>query len=453
MKKSEVFAVLEPVLKAITRYNMLPAGSRVIAAVSGGADSVCLLHVLREVVSQFGAQLAGVAHFNHKLRGDASDEDERFVAALAAQFVVPFYRDEARIGERAGNLEQEGRRARHEFFAKLMRQGKGDRVALGHTRDDQAETVLFRIVRGSGLTGLAGVHPATLDGFVRPLIQMTRAEIETYLVDRRIVWREDSTNGDLGFARNRIRHQLLPQLAREWNPRITDALANLGDLAFEEEQWWQEHLPTIEVVGGAIEIRDTDVAAMPRAVARRWMRKAIVKMKGDLRGIDFDHVEGILDAREAGVPGVEIERSFGWLRISRVGDTANAFEPVKVEIPGVYTTGENSTIRLEIGEAGESPCVNLKAERVPSIPMILRGWKPGDHYRPLGQSRDQKLKEMFQRARVPSWRRHPWPILECDGKILWTRGFGVADEFSANGESGPVVRIWDTSLNNGLNRF
>ena len=134
-----------------------------------------------------------------------------------------------------------------------------------------------------------------------------------------------------------------------------------------------------------------------------------------------------------------------------MGEEAAAFAAVKVEIPGVYATGGNSTIRLEIGEAGESPCVNLKAERVPSIPMVLRGWQPGDHYRPQGKSRDQKLKELFQTARIPSWRRHPWPILECDGKILWARGFGAAAEFAVpfmgDGGPGPVLRIWDTALN------
>jgi tRNA(Ile)-lysidine synthase len=447
MKKSEVFSVLEPVLKAIIRYNMLTPGSRVIAAVSGGADSVCLLHVLREVAPEFGAELAGVAHFNHKLRGDASDDDERCVAVLAARFGVAFYREGACIGEVAGNLEQEGRRARREFFAKLMHEGKGNRVALGHTRDDQAETVLFRIVRGSGLTGLAGIHPATSDGLIRPLIQVTRAEIETYLTDRGIAWREDATNRDLGFARNRIRHQLLPQLARDWNPKITAALANLGDLAFEEERWWNEQVPAIEVMDGAIEVRQSELAAMPRALARRWSRRAIAIVKGDLRSIDFDHIEGILEARDAGVPGIAIERSFDWLRIAPAGETARAIETMNVQVPGTYPAGENSTIRLEHGEAAEPPCVNLKAERVSSIPMVLRGWQPGDHYRPQGKSRDQKLKEMFQTARVPSWRRHRWPILECGGKILWTRGFGVAEEFSANSGRGPVIRIWDTALN------
>src|SRR5580700_2848625 len=211
--------MLARVLKTISRYNMLPAGARVIVAVSGGADSVCLLHVLTEL---FPTSVAGVAHFNHHWRPAASNEDERFVAALASQLTLPFFKAEATPSQ--GNREQEARRARREFFASL-----GSTVALGHTRDDQAETVLFRFLRGSGLAGLSGILPVG-NGIIRPLIDVTRAEVEQYLRTRNIPWREDATNQDLSFARNRIRHDLLPQLARDWNPKITDALAHLADL-------------------------------------------------------------------------------------------------------------------------------------------------------------------------------------------------------------------------------
>ncbi len=158
-------AVLESVLKTISRYNMLAPGCRLAVAVSGGADSVCLLHAIRELAPQIGVTLAGVAHLNHQLRGEASDEDERFVASLTGRLDLPFYRASARLtgepGNLGRNLEQAARRARSEFFAGLIRDGAADRVALGHTRDDQAETVLFRILRGSGLSGLAGISPVT----------------------------------------------------------------------------------------------------------------------------------------------------------------------------------------------------------------------------------------------------------------------------------------------------
>ncbi len=386
---------------------MIGTGDRVIAAVSGGADSVCLLHVLRE--AQVG--LSGVAHFNHKLRGDASEDDERFVEALAANFDLPFYRAEGLPGP--GNLEQNARHARREFFSSLIRDGAATRIALAHTRDDQAETVLFRVLRGSGLTGLAGIHPVTVEGFIRPMIGVTHSEVLGFLRERGIEWREDASNLDLRFARNRIRHELLPQLAKEWNPQIVDALANLGDLAYEEEQLWATRERDIR------QDRLSYVATLPRAEESRILRRAIRDTKGDLRGIDFEHVESVIDmTARASVPGVDFIRSCDAIRATAPAVTADV-PAVEVTVPGTYEAPDGaSEIRLE-------PCVNLRLDL--TAPLLLRGWKPGDHYLRSGKSRDQKLHRMFQRARVPSWARRSWPIIECGGRILWAREFGPAE--------------------------
>ena len=400
---------------------MLPPGSRVAVAVSGGADSVCLLHALREL----NAPVSGVAHFNHKLRGEASDEDERFVAAMAARLGIAFFRSEAPADLAANNLEQAGRRARYRFFQGLMRDGVCDRVALGHTRDDQAETVLFRVLRGSGLAGLAGIHPVTMEGFIRPLIEVRRSEVEDFLRTRNVDWREDATNREMRFARNRIRHELMPQLAREWNPQIVDALANLGDLAYEEER--AAEIPCAGQLQ-ATELRVEDLAGMPRGLARRVVRRAIEAAKGNLRRIEFQHVERIIEMaghgpRRLALPGVEAIRSFDWLRIAAPGK-ARVAGPVEVTVGGSYTAPDGaSEIRIE------NPCATLKVEL--AAPVQLRGWRPGDHYRPVGHFRDQKIKEMFQSARIPSWRRAGWPILASGDKILWARQFGAADEFAA----------------------
>src|SRR5262249_33677392 len=183
-------AMLDSVLKTISRYSMLTPQNRVIVGVSGGPDSVCLLHALRELK----VNVAGVAHFNHKLRGADADEDERFVAEVASRMRIPFYRAEASVRDAGGNLEQAARLARRAFLLGLMRDGAGDRVAVGHTQDDQAETVLFRVLRGSGLAGLAGIFPVTADGLVRPLIQITRRQVDEFLRTRGICWREDASN-------------------------------------------------------------------------------------------------------------------------------------------------------------------------------------------------------------------------------------------------------------------
>ena len=447
--------MLERVRKTITRYNMLPRGSRVAVAVSGGPDSVCLLHVLRELAPEFEVSLS-VAHLNHKLRGAESDEDERFVAGLAADLGLPFYRTNSDVAAAKDNLEQAGRRARRAFFAGL----KADRVALGHTRDDQAETVIFRLLRGSGLRGLAGIYPVADGGYIRPLIDVTRAEVEEFLRGRDIPWREDSSNVDSRFARNRIRRSLLPQLAGEWNPRIGEALAQLASLAHDEERWWRGYIDELSAGilvarTGGIELRSSELAALPTAVGRRLIRRAITQVKGDLRRLEYDHVERVLElaAQAEGdgrlrLPGLDVRRSFDWIRVAAAGSQPE-LAAARLGIPGVFALADGACLHLEVA-AQSSPskkgatlkAAELSLRRIPPF-LELRGWKPGDHYRPQGQDRDQKIKEMFQVERVPSWLRASWPIVSSGDTILWARTFGAAAEFAANRESGPVLRVWE----------
>jgi tRNA(Ile)-lysidine synthase len=215
-------------------------------------------------------------------------------------------------------------------------------------------------------------------------------------------------------------------LAAEWNPRIVDALANLGDLAYEEELWWAREgltAPFGRGSGSGIEVgRELD--SMPRAVARRLVRNAIRGVKGDLSGIEFAHVESVIEMDgRVRLPGVDFVRTREGIRAVRAVVPA-----VEVTVPGTYPAPDGaSEIRLE-------PCVNLKADL--SAPLLLRGWKPGDHYLRSGQSRDQKLKKMFEDARVPSWQRRFWPILEYGGRIVWAREFGPAE--------GSPVRVIET---------
>lgn len=433
--------MLEHVAATISRYNMLAPGARVIVAVSGGPDSVCLLHVLREL----GIQVVGVAHVNHKLRGEASEEDQRFVATLGRELGLEFYSVDAVC--HGGNLEQVARRIRREFFHSLIRRGLADRVALGHTRDDQAETVLFRMLRGSGLAGLAGILPVTAEGLVRPLLGVTRSEVDAYLRQRGIPWREDASNREAKFARNRIRHELLPRLKQDWNPRLDEALARMADLAYEEERWWAaevaRHAKQLLVISpGAVEVLASELTTLPRALARRLIRQAIRQAKGSLRGVEFSHIEDVLELPEAGgkaeLPGIHAIRSFDWVRLEVPGSTPRLGDG-EVPVPGKRLAPDgNSMICLDVIRQRQDPkaCVTLKSDLYfRTIPerLFLRGWKPGDRYRPVGHAGDWKLKELFQRMRIPSWRRPFWPILCMGDKILWARDFGPAAEYSDSG--------------------
>jgi tRNA(Ile)-lysidine synthase len=424
--------VLPTVVSTLARYAMLPPGTRVIAAVSGGPDSVCLLHILRDL----GCRLVGVAHVNHQLRGAASDEDARFVAGLAQRFALPFHSIAAPVPPE-GNLEQSARRARRRFFRDLIAQGLADRIALGHTRDDQAETVLFRILRGSGITGLAGILPITAEGLIRPLLDIRRADVLTYLREHSIPWRDDASNTDPAFARNRIRHTLLPQLSQDWNPRLTQALAQLAEVAYEEEVHWATQLAhlapsVITPYEGAVELSVPALAKLDPATQRRLLRYAIRLVRGDLTGIGYAHIEDIsellTDPRASGsrpIPGLIAIRSFEWLLLAPPGFPA-APAPLAVGEPGRYVwPAPKPLIHLEIAppKYRQRPCdtLGLSLEGVE-----LRGWRPGDRYCPVGRTDARKLKELFQQARVPSWRRSRWPILTRKGKILWVKDFGPA---------------------------
>jgi tRNA(Ile)-lysidine synthase len=455
--------VLQRVAEVITRYNMFARGAHVGVAVSGGADSVCLLHLLTELSHEWSLALT-VLHLNHGLRGDESRADAAFVQELAAKlgWVALFREAQLDPGE---NLEQAAREARLAFFRDAIRGSSLACVATGHTRDDQAETVLFRFLRGSGTAGLAGIRPSTQHGIVRPLIGTRRAEIEQYLRDRSLPWRDDSTNFTIQFARNRIRRDLLPQLEREWNPALRETLVQTAEWARAEESYWKAEIDRLAIrclteSNGFVFIDVENLAPLPLAAARRMVRHAIERVKGDLRGIDFLHVESIL-AMAAGpeghgrvqAPGVDVFRSFNWLRFSPIIADSLSDRNYRTEapIPGIARAPVAGVeISLELLENppdfNSITCVYnedmgwLDRDRL-SGSLTLRNWRPGDQYQPVGRSRNEKIKSLFQEFRIPLWERRHWPVLIDGESIVWSRRFGVAAGFAACAGSRRVLQI------------
>jgi len=457
-------ALLERVAGIILRYNMFAPGQRAGVAVSGGADSVALLHLLRELAPRWNLRLE-VLHLNHGLRGAESDGDAAFVGRLAAMFGLPLHLEKADVASRAealgDNLEQCARATRHEFYRRFLASGDLQCVALGHTRDDQAETVLFRILRGAGNTGLCGILPVTREGLVRPLLGVTRAEIRQYLQERGLEWREDSSNKDLSLARNRLRHDLLPLLKREWNPDITSALAQLAELSADEELHWESEAERFaaeyfRLPAPAIVLPVRALRPLSRAATRRMLRCAVAHVKGDLRGVGFAHIEELaaLAASEEGhgriqIPGVDAMRSFEWLRLAPQAEpfcrgrnfSFEVTPPAEVSIPG---TGRSVVLQLvDLPQSGgESPAPaaggpynessgDLDGDRVAGA-FTLRNWRPGDRYRPANSDEHRKIKMLFQEARIPLWERASWPVLAQGGRILWARRFGPAADVAAS---------------------
>jgi tRNA(Ile)-lysidine synthase len=470
--------MLETVAATIVRYRMFEPGHKVAVAVSGGADSVCLLHLLRDLVPRWNLHLY-VLHLNHHLRGAESDEDAEFVKTLAAEFGLPFLLREADLRSPAGNLEEAAREARLAFFRNQLSSGAANRVALGHTRSDQAETVLFRFLRGAATAGLSGVRPITREGIARPLIGVERSQVEQFLQARGIAWREDSTNHSLEFARNRIRHQLLPTLARDWNPAIVRALAQTADWALAEEAYWETGVDRLAALhlqpgDGFVRLKTACLHDLPLAAARRLVRRAMELVKGDLLSVEFSHVEAVRALAESTeghgrlqTPGLDIMRSFDWLRFAKPAETPG------IETPGIETRnyafpvsppamipipGEDYAVSLEITEnsADSQDCDSVYNEEMVLVDpgrlsgqLTLRNWRPGDQYQPFGSSREQKIKTFFQEFRIPLWERRHWPVLVDGDSIIWARRFGAAAAVAARPGIPQVLRIAEIGIGGG----
>jgi tRNA(Ile)-lysidine synthase len=461
--------LLERVAGFIARTGIPNEGDRLGVAVSGGADSVVLLHLLSQLSSCFHFELA-VVHVNHQLRGEQSDRDEQFVRDLAARLALPIYVESA-APPSGDNLEQAARNQRREFFARLCNEGLMTRVALGHTLSDQAETVIFRMIRGTGLTGLAGMLPVSSDGLIRPLLEITRDEVRDYASSRGLLWREDVSNEQREFRRNFIRLELLPMLRAAFHDRVEHGLANLASLAQVEEEYWGAEasrlLSSLASFGPAGEELLLDSPALmhlPLAAQRRVLRAAINRVKGDLKKVDSVHIDAILKLCEVSgghdrvqVPGIDALRSFDRLRLTVLGEggihrhyrvdvTCNQ----RVSLP--FQAGE---IELSRPDSADGIHAKFKKEmdlqfaefdaeklgRAGARGLTVRNWEPGDEYQRAGHAQAEKVKTLFQEKRIYLWERRHWPVLEADGRIMWVKCFGPAAEVAATAGSRAIVRL------------
>jgi tRNA(Ile)-lysidine synthase len=476
-----VKSLTNSVFETIRQERMLVPGDRAGIAVSGGADSVALLRLLEILRDRLGIAVL-VVHFNHKLRGSESDADAEFVAKLAQarglECIVGFEDVAAAAAAHKWNLEDAARRLRYAFFERLVAEGRATRIVVAHTADDQAETVLAHILRGTGPAGLAGIYPM-VGSVVRPLLGVRREELRKYLRRLGQSWREDATNRDLGKQRARIREQLLPLLERDFSPRAVDRLAGLARLALEEQVFWSALVEDrfralVRADEGKFEVRIHDLLApldLPnpslsvapaadRALTERLIRRIYHELRGSLAGLGAVHVEQVIrlasasaSGRRAELPGgIVVERSFGVLIFRRAQGTGRAArrqetgaQPnaylyvVSLPLHGVATVSVpelNSRFCLKVIDWSVSErdtkrdSAALDAELLRE-PLVLRNWRPGDAYRPRGRRQTKKLKEMFLAGRVPSCDRAGWPVLESGGRVVWARGLPPAEEFCA----------------------
>jgi tRNA(Ile)-lysidine synthase len=451
------------VRRAVARRKMIKPGELVLVACSGGADSVALLHVLIELREEMGFNLA-LAHFHHGLRKSA-DADAALVRELAKHRGIPFFggkRNVRAFARRRGlNLEESGRMLRYDFLKKTAARVGASKIATGHTLDDQAETVLIRLFRGSGPRGLGGIAPVSEEGIIRPLLEVRRREIEVYLGREKIAFRTDETNLDRRFLRNRIRHDLLPHLEKRFDPEIIPKLGRLADILREEDALLETFVNRkaarlLDRAGGRIRLNVARLSRLPAGLARRLIRAFIEAAKGDLRRISFDHVEILLKLKEGQVAvlpgGLAVVREGGWI-------IRSADRPKRSAAQRTFSHSWDGRTELVIPETGgrfvgrfirgsklkrpgydDSRRCYLDAGCL-EFPLAVRGRREGDRYRPLGAPGRKKLKEIFRQKSVPRSERGRRAVFLSGGDIVWVEGLPVAEAFKVTPRTGRIFLI------------
>jgi tRNA(Ile)-lysidine synthase len=467
--------VIERVHTYITRHRLLHAGDRVAVAVSGGADSVALLRVLLELRSELGLVLS-VAHFHHGIRGPEADADQEFVRELARKFDLEFHLGSgdapAYAQSEKSSLESAARELRLGWFAQILSQGRADKVATAHTLDDQAETVLMRLVRGAGARGFGGIFPEHKDKhLVRPLLEITRREIEDYLKGIGQPWREDSTNRDLSHTRNRVRHQLLPILERDFNPAIRQALADLAEMARAEAEYWSLKVASVlpqllrpgepsrsgrNTSGAAARTLALDLAGLhglPVALRRQVLHAMGEKMGAAL---DFSQIEQLSELAESGTSGkrlvlageLTVVRSFRELRFSPGEPSTVKDYEYSLSVPGevvVPELGSTFRARLVTGATASAEVGALLGRSRLATRLVVRNWRSGDRFFPAKTKAPKKVKELLEPGRVIGRVslevRKAWPVVESAGEIVWVRGFPIPEALAAGATDEEAVLI------------
>jgi tRNA(Ile)-lysidine synthase len=477
------------VRETIQKYNMLSYGDGVLVAVSGGPDSVALLHLLSGLRDEWGLRLE-VAHLQHGIRGEEARQDALFVAGMAESLDLPFHLKEVDLpGIRAekgkGNLEAMGREERYHFFAAVAEKCGIHRVATAHTRDDQVETLLMWLLRGSGRRGLSGMRPVrqlhssfgfrvpslefsklesrnsrlvTCKLLVRPLIEASRQEIMSYLAANGLKYRTDHTNLSPGPLRNWIRLHLLPQLKERTDPHLDERLAQLADLLHGEEEILEQMARgrLQRVVQGEDLVRESllqEGKAMQRRLIRLWLQATL----GDLKGIGFRDVDEAIEFIARGPPQGRLSIPGGW-------DLVRQYETVRLEkrkrkreqpVEYSYTLPRDGELfipeaRMKIQSSRNSLLANARPENnlealfdaaVLPEALTVRNFRAGDRFQPLGMRGHKKVKDLFIEKKVPRSVRHTLPLILAGGEILWIPRYGRSEVAKVGPETREVLRV------------
>ncbi|MDP3981757.1 MAG: tRNA lysidine(34) synthetase TilS [Chlamydiota bacterium] len=473
--------MLDDIYAYICEQKLFIPREKVLIGVSGGSDSLALAHILHALEGRLELSLT-LAYFDHALRPDDAAEDQQFIYDLAKQLNVPVVCGVWAHGPLNASLENEARKARYAFFRHTAVAHNISKIVLGHTLDDQAETILEHLLRGSGMRGLCGMKPIRdMDGLslARPLLCTTRAKLRAYLELYHYVWREDRTNQDLRFFRNRVRHLLIPIIQKEFNANFQSSLVRLGEIMMGDEQildsMTQEHLLRLVRIEGVLRVVAVkDLLELSLPLARR-MVQALYQIISANQQLSFQHVQDILSLVRRGksgkllqLPGhVYVWLSHGLFYIGPEGAYTETCDDIHLEIPckrKLSFAGGSLEVDLKYCETDEVQAMirDHKTHRTRWLkgltegvewieyfdaslikgPVNIRSFKPGDVYDPIGfQGASKKVKKIFSDEKIPNHKRKKIPVFVANDKIFWIGGYRISDSFKVSGKSSKILEM------------
>ncbi len=450
--------IIEKVTRTIRKYNMLSGGERVLVALSGGPDSVCLLDILNELKEQWGLFLSAL-YVDHGLRPEETPEEIEFCKNISRQYGIEFNAISVKVKDYAGQtgltIQEAARVLRYHCLEQEAIRTDADRIATGHHLDDQAETIVMRLIRGTGRKGLSGIPPVR-GRVIRPLIEIPRDEIEAYLSRKGLKYIVDSSNLKDEYLRNRIRREVMPVLKR-FNPNLLKTLSRTAQIMREEDDFinLSVHKALMRLISrkrdDTVELFLSPLEALHRVVLRRALLRVIDETRG-LRSIKMENIEDIIDLIEKGKTGDRVYLP-GGIRAIRSYSTLviTARKPQRVQecelkVPGETLIKEAGIVlisnveenRGHYGDGKEMACFDLD---LLSFPLRIRARREGDYFYPFGLGKRKKLQDFFVDEKVPRDERDSVPLLVSGSDIIWVVGYRIDDRYRVSPSTERVLRI------------